>query len=113
MKVYDKAHETARALKECQQYQGYLEIRNRLKENDKAWEMFKNFRAKQTEVQRMILSGEEPPAQRLEEIEKLAGIVLSSEQVGDFLRAEMELIKVVEDIQRIIIQAIDLELENM
>lgn len=113
MNVYDKAHETARALKECQQYRAYLEAREQFKANEKSWLMFKDFRARQTELQKAILSGQEPQPEKLEEINRLFEIISQAPKLGEFLKAEMELIKVVEDIQHILIQAIELELENI
>jgi len=113
MNVYDKAHETARALKESSQYKQYLKARDILKADQGSWQMVKDFRARQTQIQRQILAGEEPPADKIKEIQELSDIISSSPRVVDFFRAEMEVIKVVEDIQRILVQAVDLELENM
>jgi cell fate (sporulation/competence/biofilm development) regulator YlbF (YheA/YmcA/DUF963 family) len=65
MNVYDNAHETARILKESSQYQHYLEARDNLKTNEKSWEMMKDFRSRQTELQTQILSGEEPSPEKI------------------------------------------------
>lgn len=113
MKVYDKAHETARALKESPQYKAYVKVREELKSDQNSWQMVKNFRARQTQIQRQILAGEEPPADKIKEIQELSEIIGNSSRVTDFFRAEMELIKIVEDIQRILVQSIDLEMENI
>ncbi len=113
MNVYDKAYETARALKESSQYKAYLNVRETLKANQNSWQMVKDFRAKQTQLQRQILAGEEPSAEKIKEIQDLSEIIGNSPGVTDFFRAEMELVKVVEDIQRILLKSIDLEMENI
>lgn len=112
MNVYDEAHRTARALKESQQYQDYLQARERLRADTRIWEMFTDFRRRQTGVQEMILTGQKPPQEKIDEINQLYEIVSQSALVREFLRAEMDLIKVVEDIQRILLAALDLEIEN-
>lgn len=112
MNVYDKAHETARALKESLQYKKYLQAREGLKANQEIWNMFKDFRKRQKEIQQMILSGQEPSREKVEEARHLLEIVTSAPQVGEFLRCELELVRVVEDIQHILLRAVDLELED-
>ncbi|MGE5545078.1 MAG: YlbF family regulator [Bacillota bacterium] len=113
MNVYDKAHETARALKESPQYKAYNKAKEELKADQNSWQMVRDFRARQTQIQKQILSGEEPPADRIKELQNLSEIIGKSQRVTDFFLAEMELIKVVEDIQRILVKSIDLELENI
>jgi len=112
LNVYDRAHETARALKESPQYKAYTRVREELKNDRNSWQMVKDFRARQTQIQKQILSGEEPPADKIKEIQDLSEIIGRSQQATDFFQAEMELIRVVEDIQRILVKSIDLELEN-
>lgn len=110
MNVYDKAHETARILKESSQYRLYLEARDNLKASEKSWQMMKDFRSKQTELQTEILSGEEPSPEKIGEINSLMEIVTQSPDAFKFMQAEMELIRVVEEIQRIIIQSLDIDI---
>ena len=113
MNVYDKAHETARALKETPQYRVYIKVREELKADQSSWQMAKDFRARQTQIQKQILSGEEPAADKIKEIQDLSEVIGKSQRVTDFFMAEMELIKVMEDIQRILVKSMDLELENI
>ncbi len=113
MNVYDKAHETARALKESPQYKEYVRVREELKADQSSWQMVKDFRARQTQIQKQILSGEEPSADRIKEIQDLSEIIGKSPRVTDFFRVEMELIRILEDIQRILVKSIDLEMENI
>ncbi len=113
MNVYDKAHETARALKETPQYKAYTRAREELRADRSTWEMVKDFRSRQTRIQKQILSGEEPAPEKITELQELSGIIGRSERATEFFRAEMELIKIVEDIQRILVRSIDLELENL
>ena len=113
MNVYDKAHETARVIKEGPQYKAYIMARDELRTDQNTWQMVKDFRARQTQIQKQILSGEEPPADRIKEIQDLSEIIGQSPRVADFFRAEMELIKMLEDIQRILVKSLDLEIENI
>ena len=113
MNVYDKAHETARALQESPQFKAYFKVREELKTDQNSWQMVKDFRARQTEIQRQILSGQEPSADKIKEIQDLSEIIGKLQRVTDFFQAELEVIKIVEDIQRILVKAIDLEMENI
>lgn len=111
MNVYDKAHETARALKESSQYKAFREAAEVLKSNDSAWKMFQDYRTKQTEIQQDILSGKDVPQERMEEMNRLFEVISGSSAIMEFLRREMELIRIVEDVQKIILQKLDLDLE--
>ncbi|MGI6514259.1 MAG: YlbF family regulator [Syntrophomonadaceae bacterium] len=113
MNVYDKAYETARALKETPHYKAYIKAREELKADQSSWEMVKDFRSRQTNIQKQILSGEEPTAEKINELQELSEIIGKSQRATEFFRAEMDLIKVVEDIQRILVRSIDLEMENI
>jgi cell fate (sporulation/competence/biofilm development) regulator YlbF (YheA/YmcA/DUF963 family) len=111
--VYDKAHEIASALMESPQFRAYIKVREELKTDQHSWQMVKDFRSRQTQIQRQILAGEEPSSDKIKEIQDLSEIIGKSLRVADFFRAEMELIKIVEDIQHILVQTIDLEMENI
>ena len=64
MNVYDKAYETARALKETPHYKAYIKAREELKADQSSWEMVKDFRSRQTNIQKQILSGKNRPPKK-------------------------------------------------
>ncbi len=110
MNIYDKAHETARALKESESYQAYIQAKEDLKGDQKSWEMVCDIRRKQTKLQKDMMAGVEPDPERLKELEALMDIISGSPRILAFFKAEMEIIRVVEDIQRILIQAVDIDM---
>ncbi|MGE5416289.1 MAG: YlbF family regulator [Acidobacteriota bacterium] len=112
MNVYDNAHETARALKQSQQYLDYRAAREKLKTDASAWSMLNDFRSKQAELQEKIMTGEQPPENKIEEINRLFEIISQSGPVMEFMQTELALIRVVEDIQQILIKAVDLSMET-
>lgn len=110
MNYYDNAHETARAIKESSEYLNYRQARENLEANQNAWQMMKDIRAKQTDLQQQILTGQEPSQEKIAELNTLMEEVTGRSDAVNFLKTEMALIRVVEEVQLVIIQALGVEL---
>ncbi|MGE5371691.1 MAG: YlbF family regulator [Solirubrobacterales bacterium] len=108
MNVYDKAHETARALKESQQGKKYETAREALKKNEENWQVLQDFRVRQSELQAKILEGEPVPGEKMDELNRLFLILTQNPVIMEYLQAELELITVIEDIQQILLKAVEL-----
>ena len=59
MNVYDQAHTLARAIKECEEYKQYMNIKKTIEQNPQLDAMIKDFQQKQFEVQAMQMAGKE------------------------------------------------------
>ena len=108
--VYDYAHSLARALKESPEHQAYQAARTRIKAKASADSMVKDIHKKQLELQMVIAQGKEPSAQQKEALEKLGAIAMQDPDVRDFLLAEQRLGTIVNDVYKILGEALDLEM---
>jgi len=111
--IYDKAHELARALKASPEYRAYQEAKSRIGNNTESLKLIQDFRLKQLEIQAMQLMGQEIPPERMQSYEKMAEVLNYHPAVRDYLQAEYRVAQIFSDIQRILAQALDLELPDI
>lgn len=108
--IYDKAHELARALKFSPEHKQYQEAKEKIGKNPENMKILKDFHLKQLEIQTMQMMGQEIPREKMQEYEKMGELLSYHPTVRDFLQAEYRMMQVVADVQKIIAQALDLEL---
>ncbi|HYG57728.1 MAG TPA: YlbF family regulator [Symbiobacteriaceae bacterium] len=108
--VYDYAHSLARALKESQEYRAYQAARARIKAKPAAEEMVKDFHKKQLDLQALVLQGKEPSKEQKEALERLYGVIQGDADVRDYLAAEQRLSVILNDVYKILGEAIEVEL---
>lgn len=108
--VHDYAHSLARALKQSGEYQGYAAAKRRLDSNQSAQQMVADFHKKQIELQAAILQGGKPSDAQQEALERLYTVIQGSADARDYLAAEQRLATILNDIYRIIGEAVDLQL---
>lgn len=106
MAVYNRAHELARALSDCSQYREYREAQQRL--DATARNMLRDFRLAQARVHAARLSGKEPEASDLAQVERLRGLIELHRPIMDFLALEDRLMTVIGDVQKILAEAVEL-----
>ncbi|WP_340007962.1 YlbF family regulator [Paenibacillus sp. FSL K6-0276] len=102
MSIHDKAHELAKAIKESSEV---ADIRNSMKlvETDpEAKAMLDNFRNGQMELQQRMMSGEMPPQEEMEKMEKLFEVLNLNLGIRRLFDAERRLSVVIEDVNKII-----------
>jgi cell fate (sporulation/competence/biofilm development) regulator YlbF (YheA/YmcA/DUF963 family) len=107
--VYDYAHNLARALKECPEYHAFQNARTRLKAKPAALEMVKDFQKKRLDLQAIVFQGKEPPKEQKEALERLLGVIQGDADVRDYLMAEERFGVIVNDVSKIISDAIGQE----
>ena len=107
--VYDLAHELVRSLKETDQFKDYVDAQNALKANEQVYAMMNDFQTKSMEFQTKMMSGQQPDADALDQIQKLYGIVMSDPLASSFFNAQMQLQTIIADIYKIIGEAVDVE----
>jgi cell fate (sporulation/competence/biofilm development) regulator YlbF (YheA/YmcA/DUF963 family) len=106
MSIHDKAHELAKAIKESSEVS---DIRNAMKvvETDpKAKAMLDNFRQGQMELQQRMMSGEMPPQEEMEKMEKLFEVLNLNLGIRRLFDAERRLSVVIEDVNKIITESL-------
>jgi len=109
MNVYDKSHELARALRESEENREFKKIRSAVYGNEKNKELIRDFKTKQFEIQTEQLAGKEPDKVKIEQIQKLYGILTVNPEIGKYFEAEYKLERLVSDIYKILGEAIDIE----
>lgn len=105
--VHDYAHNLARALKECPENKAFQAAKAKIKGRESAERMIADFHQKQLELQSLALQGKEPPAEQQEALERLFGIIQGDPDVRDFIMAEQRLGVLLNDINKIIGEAIE------
>lgn len=107
--VHDHAHTLARALKESAEYRAYAAAKARMKGNNTAEQMVADFHKKQLELQAQAVQGKEPTAEQKASLERLYGVIQGHSDARDFILAEQRLGVLLNDVYKIIGQAVDLE----
>lgn len=108
--VHDYAHSLARALKDSPEYKAFQGAKQRVKGNATAESMIADFHKKQYEAQLVMMEGKELPAAQKEALERLYGVIQGHADVRDFLMAEQRLSVLLNDVFKIIGDAVELEL---
>jgi cell fate (sporulation/competence/biofilm development) regulator YlbF (YheA/YmcA/DUF963 family) len=102
MNVYDKAYELARALKESVELKELKQAKAQIDADPDTKRMFDDFRERQMELQKKMMSGEMPPKEDMEKMEKLYEVVGLNPAIRKLFEAERRLSVIMEDVQRII-----------
>ena len=107
--IYDKAHELARALKQSPEYQEFKKAQKLVEQNQESHKMLKDFQTKQMELQSMQLLGQEIPAEKKQEYEKMMELLSLNPAISSYLQAEYQLGRIMADIQKILADALELK----
>lgn len=108
--VHDYAHNLARALKESPENRAYQAARAKIKGNKAAEQMVADFHKKQLEIQTQALEGKEPTEEQKQALERLYNIIQTDPDVRDYLMAEQRLAVLLNDVQKIIADAIEVDI---
>lgn len=110
MNAYDSAYALAKALKNSQEHTSYCQVRDKLKSNEKALEMFKDMRQKEMELGRKQMAGQELTEAERDQFQNLRDMAMIHSVIKDYLQKEERLHVLMMDIQRIIGDALDIGL---
>lgn len=102
MNFYDKVHELVRALKQTNEYIEYMQIKNNLKSDSKTYNMVKDFKEKQKELQIKHISGTKMTDEEKSSMENLYSIIIQNENARKLLELEMKLDVMLADMQKIV-----------
>ncbi len=106
--VYDLARRLASALKASQQYRRYKATRKKVAEDEKNLQLIEQFHQKQLQYQQQQLSGKDLTEEQREELSRLQDLLQLRPEVREFLQAEVQLARMVADVQKIISDALDI-----
>ena len=102
MNFYDKVHEMVRVLKETNEYKEYINLKNIIKKDNKTYEMVKDFKEKQQELQIKHINGKQMTDEEKLIMENLYSIIIQDEKARMLLENEMKLNVMLADMQKIV-----------
>jgi len=111
--VYDSAYELARAITESEVYTRYQEARDKIVNDSTALNMINDFRKRQLEFQAKTLMGQELGDEERQSLVRLREVLDLKPAVREFLQAEVRLIQTIAEIQKILADAVDLDLPGL
>ncbi|MDW7672619.1 MAG: YlbF family regulator [Bacillota bacterium] len=112
MNPYDAAHMLARALKESPEYREYNNLKDKVQHNPSTKSMLKDFRKKQFAMQARQLSGQHVTEDEIQKLQNLQNILLQNPVVGPFFHAEYRISQIMNDVYRILGEAVDMEMSD-
>ncbi|WP_440961846.1 YlbF family regulator [Paenibacillus nitricinens] len=106
MSIHDKAHELAKAIKESTEVADITNAMKLVETDSEAKAMLDNFRNGQMELQQRMMSGDMPPQEEMEKMEKLFEVLNMNLGIRRLFDAERRLSVVIEDVNKIITESL-------
>lgn len=106
MPANDVAHELARTLKESDEFKQFLKSKEKVMSDANNHKMIRDFQLKQWEIREAQMLETEVSEEKQQELERLYSLVSLNPAAREYLEAEFEVSRMVNDIQRIIGEAI-------
>lgn len=110
MNVYDCANQLKKSLTESREVKNYTNSLAKVKGDPGSKRMLDDFRKKQIELQAKQFSGIEPDKDELDQLQRLYSVVNMNPDINRFLQHEYELSTLMNDIYKIISEAVDIDL---
>ena len=106
MFAYDLAHELAIALKESDEFKQFNKSKEKITSDENNHKMVREFQLKQWEIREAQLLDTEISEEKQQELERLYSLVSLNPTAREYLESEFEVSRIVNDIQKIIGEAI-------
>ena len=106
MATNDLAYELARTLKESEEFKQFLKSKEKVMSDASNHKMVREFQLKQWEVREAQMMEQEISEEKQQELERLYSLVSLNPTAREYLKAEFEVSRIVNDIQKIIGEAI-------
>lgn len=106
MSVYELSHQLARALRDSDEYRHFLVAKEKAKAQESNSKMLRDFQIKQWEIQQAQLLEQEIGEEKQQELERLYSLLSLNPNAREYLEAEFQISRLINDIQTIIGDAI-------
>ncbi|MDD2627397.1 MAG: YlbF family regulator [Clostridia bacterium] len=106
MNFYDKIHELVRTFKEMEEYKTYIDLKTKIKKDERTSKELKEFKKAQQEAQLSYINTGEMKEEIQKELENKYSILIQKEEVRKFFEAEIKLDVILADMQKIIAEGI-------
>ena len=107
MSFHDSINDLVVSFKDTQEYKEYLQLKQKLKQDDNVYNMLKDFKDKQNQVQINYLNGQDISKEKQEEMENLYSIVIQNDDCRKILECEMKINIILADLQKSMGDAIE------
>jgi len=108
LSVYNTAHELSRQLAKSDEHSAYRVARKMVESDSQMVWLLKDFRRRQMELQIKVASGSNLSEEEMKTYSSLAEAIGMHRPLSEFLTAEAGLMRVIADLQKILLQGIDL-----
>jgi cell fate (sporulation/competence/biofilm development) regulator YlbF (YheA/YmcA/DUF963 family) len=102
MNPYEKAKELVDYIRNCEETKDYLATKEKVYKDEECKELIKEFRAKQVEVQSLLLQGQEADKEKMEKLQSLYQILVENPVVKDFFDKEVQFDEMLSDVYKVI-----------
>lgn len=109
MNVYDEAHNLARAIKESTEFQQFDNLRREIEKDETTAQMLKDLQAKQMEIQAAQMTGQEPNAETITQMQSLATMIATKPLAAQYMQAEAAFSVMVNDVFGILGEAMGMK----
>ncbi len=106
MSVQDLSYQLAQALKESPEYLQFLAAKKKAQADAANSRMLKNFQLKQWEIQHAQLLEQDVDEEKQQELEQLYSLLSLNTSTREYLEAEFQISRLINDVQTIIGEAI-------
>lgn len=106
MSVYDLAHQLAQAVCESEEYQLFIQAKEKIMADEASYKRVTDFQNKQWEIQQAQMYGEEISGEKQQELESLYSLLSLNAITRDYLEAEFRVSRMINDVQKILGEAI-------
>lgn len=107
MNFYDNINNLISSFKQTEEYKTYMELKEKLKNNEDAYKKIKEFKDKQSEIQISYLNGQEVSQDVQNEMQNLYSIVIQNDDSRKILELEMKINIMLADIQKALGEAVE------
>ena len=113
MNPYDQARVLAATLKRSDEYIAYCAAKEKAFALEANVKLIRRYKKEQVKAQAAVMSGGQIPPDTAEELRRMGNVVQFNRDVSDFLQAEYRINQMMNDIFRILGDAVDLDLSFM
>ena len=106
MKVYDKANELAKDLKESEEYIAYKQIKEEVYQNPELKNKVEEFEKIRYDAQVMAIQGKQQDADKMQKMQELYNILLNEPKIKDYFDKEVRFNVLLADVNKIIGEAV-------
>lgn len=106
MSVYETAQQLAQQIKESEEYRTFMVAKEVVRSDEGQKKIMRDFQIKQFEIQQAQLFQLEIPEEKQQDLERLYSLLSLNPAAREYLEAEFRVSRMINDVQRIIGDAI-------